>query len=93
MKKLFNDFICFMNKHDFCVIINETGVSLKSLDDKRIIATDYWIFCLPWVLKSSIILFKYGLVLRRYFSINRALFSVTLAFMLNVIVTKFVTNR
>ena len=41
MKKLFNDFFCFMNKHDFCDIINETGVSLKSLDDKRIIATDY----------------------------------------------------
>ena len=93
MKKIFNDFISFMTKHDFYVVINETGVSLKSLDDKRIIATNYWIFCLPWVLKSSIILLKYGLDLRRYFSINRVLFSITIAFILNVIVTKFITNR
>ena len=77
-----------MTKHDFYVVINETGVSLKSLDDKRIIATNYWIFCLPWVF----CLLKYGLDLRRYFSINRVLFSITLAFIFNVIVTKFITN-
>ena len=51
----------------------EVRVSLVSLEDMKLIAIDNRFFQSPWVLRSFILLLKYGLILRRYYSIDSVL--------------------